>query len=297
MSRSKKDKLSVGLKYIDEKQNEALTAETTIKQLKNELKTMENSNVGLNINNLAVPNELSDIEDEIIELKKRTEINLWLIGQRLKFIRDNNLFREKGFKAFHVYCTENLHFSPRWAYKLIWVHQNIDFEKYTSQPSKYQYLEPVKEKSELLKLIDYIDKYRPSVKEVKARVKEITNRTKKRKPKSKSILLKKSNKTITINRSLLPKAQEEKVIEYFKYFFNYIDSFKVRSSDNLFPDEKVGNQPDTLESPEEKEAVYELSARRVALADFLIHISKEEILSSGIQSELNDIAQKIKEYT
>jgi hypothetical protein len=68
------------------------------------------------INTASIPATLDEIELQIDRLKQRWGEFTYLIGQRLKYIRDNALFKEKGYNDFKTYVTIAIKMSENNAY-------------------------------------------------------------------------------------------------------------------------------------------------------------------------------------
>ena len=106
------------------KQDSILKVENELKD-DGELELIDNSNIDLcediTINN--IPETLYGIELQIDRLKHRWGEFTYLIGQRIKIIKDNKLYIERGYISFKVYVNVVLKMSESNAYYYISVYE------------------------------------------------------------------------------------------------------------------------------------------------------------------------------
>jgi len=126
------------------KQNSFLKEEDGLKE-DNEFEIIDNSNVDLcediTIDN--IPKTLDEIEFQIDRLKLRWGEFTYLIGQRIKIIRDNKLYRERGYISFKVYVNIVLKMSESNAYYYISVYEFFTEKQTREAGAKLKLLIPL----------------------------------------------------------------------------------------------------------------------------------------------------------
>ncbi len=94
----------------------------------------------ITINN--IPETLNEIELQIDRLKLRWGEFTYLIGQRIKIIRDNKLYRERGYLSFKIYVNVVLKMSESNAYYYISVYEFFTEEQTKEAGAKLKLLIP-----------------------------------------------------------------------------------------------------------------------------------------------------------
>lgn len=150
-----------------------------------------------------VPNSLDQMEEEIKQFAGLELLSVWLQGERLAHIRDNELYKERGVTSFVAYCEQHLKFTRQTAYNAIFVFQKLDWNKakeLKSDPSKIYLLRPLKDDdSKFAELLTWIEQQKPSRRELQARLAELNPpRIRQRKDFSVSV----SNGHMTLNVKL-----------------------------------------------------------------------------------------------
>ncbi|MBQ3922406.1 MAG: hypothetical protein II707_03845, partial [Spirochaetales bacterium] len=90
-----------------------------------------------------IPESLDEIEQEIDRLKLRWSEVTYLIGQRLKYIADNRLYEQKGYRDFKTYVTLAIKMSENNAYYYISVFEYFTEEQTKRAGSKLKLIIPV----------------------------------------------------------------------------------------------------------------------------------------------------------
>jgi hypothetical protein len=90
-----------------------------------------------------VPSKLEELEIQIDRLKQRWSEFTYLIGQRLKFINDNRLFEEKGYKDFGTYAAIALKMSENNAYYYISIYEYFTEDQTIRAGSKLKLIIPI----------------------------------------------------------------------------------------------------------------------------------------------------------
>lgn len=103
----------------------------------------ENSDLCSDITSDNLPSTLEELEIQIDRLKQRWSEFTYLIGQRLKYINDNRLFEEKGYKDFKTYSNIALKMSENNAYYYISIYEFFTEEQTVKAGSKLKLIIPV----------------------------------------------------------------------------------------------------------------------------------------------------------
>lgn len=90
-----------------------------------------------------VPENLEELEMQIDRLKRRWGEFTYLIGQRLKYINDNKLYKEKGYRDFKTYSNIALKMSENNAYYYIAVYEYFTEEQTRKAGSKLKLIIPI----------------------------------------------------------------------------------------------------------------------------------------------------------
>ncbi len=95
------------------------------------------------ITSSVIPSSLEEIEIQIDRLKQKWSEFTYLIGQRLKYIADNRLFRERGYEDFKTYVNIALKMSENNAYYYISIYDYFTEEQTVKAGSKLKLIIPV----------------------------------------------------------------------------------------------------------------------------------------------------------
>jgi hypothetical protein len=90
-----------------------------------------------------LPKSLDELEVQIDRLKQRWSEFTYLIGQRLKFINDEKLFKEKGYEDFQTYVNIALKMSENNAYYYIAIYEYFTEDQTRQAGSKLKLIIPI----------------------------------------------------------------------------------------------------------------------------------------------------------
>lgn len=119
----------------------------------------------IDITSQNLPSTLEEIEFQIDRLKRRWNEFTYLIGQRLKIINDNKLYKESGYNDFGTYIKIALKMSENNAYYYIAIYEYFTEEQTKMAGSKLKLIIPIlnkvkrddsiSEEQKNLKMIEY----------------------------------------------------------------------------------------------------------------------------------------------
>lgn len=167
------------------------------------------------------------LETEIFNLKKDIAKSIWLIGQRLFKINEKKLYKDR-FKTFYEYCEKNLDITRRTVYNMMFVFQNFSFVQSIAHGSKLYLLQPVNNKIERDKLIEWIEKENPSRRQIEQKIKFLNIKPEEHKQKKFFI------KTIRNDKNIISKTiinyeiiKEDKREEFYTKLENLIKEYSI----------------------------------------------------------------------
>ncbi len=176
------DNVVTANKLIDTKNEELKKKEEEIAKLKKEMLQNKNLSITPVVSNENIPDKLDALEKEIDYLKVEMQRSIWLIGQRLHKIREKELYKPKA-KDFKEYCEKRFEFNRTSAYNFIYIFENYSHVHACEHGTKLRLLQPVKEEEKRKEILNWMDKEKPSFRQVEAKIKEIVP-TEKKKSKS-----------------------------------------------------------------------------------------------------------------
>lgn len=141
-------------------------------KLRKQVEELQNTEPSSKISNVHVPEKLDSIEKEIDDLKIETQKTMWLIGQRLTVIKERELFKP-AYKNFTEYCQRRFEFSRSTAYRFMFIYKNFDYVLALGQGTKLFLLERLRE-DDRKDVLDWMNKEKPSYREVQKKIKEIS---------------------------------------------------------------------------------------------------------------------------
>lgn len=114
------------------------------------------SNLLRDISDQRIPESLDQLEFQILELKKRIQENIWLLGQRLDFIKEKELYKD-NFNTFEDYIN-SLDIGRSTVYNSIKIFKSYDYVQTSGHDQQKLILlaQKIKEKEERIKYLDII---------------------------------------------------------------------------------------------------------------------------------------------
>ncbi len=250
-------------------------------EIANKLKGNLNAIKKAKIHEKNMPNTVDELENEIDRLKEEMQKSMWLIGQRLSKIKNEKLYETK-YKDFTEYCTYRFEFNRRTAYRFLFIYDNFTFETARTHGSKLRLLEGIKDDEKCKELLEWMDKESPSFREVEQKVKELKTSSDKEtneiEPKSKPII-KKSTKTIIIDKSQLPYSTQ----------VDYLNAIKSITEQVISQEDKYYTSSHTLYN---KDDMITIEVKKEKLKEKPKKNSPEEIKQRKLKSFYN-AAQKL----
>lgn len=117
-----------------------------------------------------------ELHQKILVSAQLVQQNLWEMGNALKQMRDNKLYKELGYSNFEDYCNSEIGFTRVQAHKYIAIVENINLENVNSSlhlgVTKLSLLASISE-TEQKQLVEKVDLENTTVKELKSEVEKL----------------------------------------------------------------------------------------------------------------------------